>query len=419
VYRHETEVVSHDGYVHREDHEYFTEQPTELHEPETEYGVVGTDQATSGSTVNDNDISRMYQSESATVEDDQRYLEATVPDLNSGWETTRPVLPHVHVTSPLGPQGTELSAIDPVEETGLSGTSYLNRGTGDTPLVTRISLPRKESRDNWFGHSIDEDSQIPNKSSSVEISILGHPVGIKKNARSMPPLEEFTETLTYLKTHAATTSSQDAIVSVRRAINQCVDLAVVKEDPAARALFCEAIEAVSFSEGSIREAAKEAVSVLVECLEESSIIGDTDEDRTTATAALGALWNLTFTARDEGNDLDLLNSTKKAMLSFPHDEEVQTNASGLLINLAADRQGQRHVLNLGLVDALVSAVQLHDDNPNLVEHACQLLAMISARKDLREQLPAKYYNIVIDVAAKFDDPSVTRWCNWLKSLTKA
>ena len=433
VYQQETDIVYNEGFTHAEQHEYFTDQPTELEDQqfdrEDDFGVASTDQATAGSTVNENDISRLYASESTTT-DDQRLLEATVPDLGgtSEWQTTRPVLPPVRVTSPmsrtpLGPQGTELSAIDPVEETGLSGYSYLNRGVGETPLVTQISIPRKESRDEWFGENAGEDQEERTtplqQTSSVEASLLGHPVaGGTKASTNLPPLLEFTETLTYLKSQTSPTS-QDAIISVQRVINQCVDLSIVKEDPTVRTLFCEAMEAVSFNEGPLRNAAKDAVNVLVECLEESSIVGESEEDRTTATAALGALWNLTFTnSSGDQLDVELIASTKRAMLSFPDDGDVQTNASGLLINLATDRQGQRQVLNLGCIDALVNSVKAHQDNVSLIEHTCQLLAMISARKDLRSQLPPKYSATVLDIASRIHDPSVQRWYNWLKSLNK-
>ncbi len=393
VYHHETEIVYvDDGRVHTEEHEFFTEQPTELTGFEhNEIPIVGTDEATAGSAETS----------------EKGYLEVTVPHLHGGdeWQTTRPVLPPVNLmSSPLGPHGTELSAIDPVEETGLSAT---------TPLVTQISLPRKESRDDWF---TDEPSSQVQKTPSVEISILGHPVGAQKSAKSLPPLEEFTATLEYLRAQDSNSSSH-ALVSVRRAITQCVDLGIVKDEPVARALFCEAMEAVSFNEGPLREAAMDAVGILMDCLDESSVLADTEEDRISASAALGALWNLTFTSKGEVSDSDILNAAKKAMLSFPHDEDVQVNASGLFVNLAADKHSQERVLNLGCMEALVAAVTTHPDNVSLVEHACQLMTMISARRDLRQQLPSAYREAVLEVAGTLDDPGVKRWCNWLKSLS--
>jgi hypothetical protein len=199
-----------------------------------------------------------------------------------------------------------------------------------------------------------------------------------------------------------------------------MDLAIVREDPINRRLFCEALEVASFSEGPLKEAAREAVSVLVECLDESSLAGEaTDDDRCTASSALGALWNLTF-SKDEAADLsaviEMLNSTKRAMLTFPDDPEIQGNAAGLLVNLAADRQGQRQLLNLGVIDTLIAAIKLHEDNSALLEHTCQLLSMIAARRDLKSQLPTEYVQTVIFYASKSDDPSVRRWANWLKNL---
>lgn len=406
--------------------QYFTEQPTELHEQPYEEEMIGTDEATAGSTTNDADVSRYYASEVAEPE-----LEATVPDLATDWHKTRPVLPPRSPRTPpsearLAQQGTEISAIDPIEETGLSGMSYLNRDSGETPLMTRHSLPRKESRDNWI---VSDDQRFSvDEVSSVEISILGHPTAggpatfpaKGKSSAALAPVVEFADTLVALKKDS-TSQGRHAVSTVGRVISQCVELDIVRKHPINRTLFCEAIEAVSFHEGPVRDAAKEAVNLLVECLEESSLVAEGEDDRSTASAALGALWNLTF-AKDEATDdgmIGLIGSTKKAMMMFPQDAEVQTNAAGLLVNLAADKHGQREVVNLGCVEALVAGVKAHPDKTILLEHACQILAMIAARKELRAQLPLKYTSAVLDIAGKHEDPSVKRWSNWLKSLTTA
>ena len=102
---------------------------------------------------------------------------------------------------------------------------------------------------------------------------------------------------------------------------------------------------------------------------------------------------------------------------FPTDADVQSNGSGLLVNLASDRMGQRQLLNMGCIDALVAAVKVHQDNNALIEHTCQLLSMIASRKDLKAQLPIGYCRSVVDIASRSDDGSVKRWGNWLKSLT--
>ena len=321
----------------------------------------------------------------------------------------------------LGLHATELSAIDPVDD---ASVSYVHQ----TPLLPQTSLPRKESRDDWF-----DQKESPNESpvqqeseaneSTVEISILGHPVtggpivfpSKGRRESHLEPVAELAETLAAIKDG----SSGDLVV-VRRAISQCVDLAIVRDDPVNRRLFCEALEVVSFAEGPLKEVAKEAVGVLVECLDESSAAGEAEDDRLTASAALGALWNLTFTnerSTDLAAIIEILTSARNAMLTFPSDAEIQGNAAGLLVNIATDRQGQRQLLNLGVIDALVAAVKIHTDNSALLEHTCQLLSMIAARKDLKAQLPPSYVSTVFEIANKSDDPSVRRWAGWLKNLT--
>lgn len=419
-YREEIEVVRQPTgeIVHQEHYQYFTEQPTELYtEPSREDDkqpspyLSATQPLLPGSQENSlSPRSRSPRLRSRSGSASQMPLSTPLSDVR------------------LATHPTELSAIDPVEETGLTTGSRLHMGT--TPLVTRAVLPRNDS--DWFQtqrrESEDDQTQSPrnpaSSSSHCEISILGHPVGrpivfpsSAEEKRSPPSAKaELTETLVSITEGAG---GEGSVVAIQRAISQAVDLAFVKEDPDSRALFCEAIEAVSFNEGPLREAAMEAVSVLVDCLEESVLAGgDAEVDRSTASSALGALWNLSFNGNGESTTIptvDLINSAKQAMLAFADDPVVQTNASGLLVNLASDRQGQREVLNMGCLEALVEAVSTHCNNVALLEHTCQLLAMIASRKDLRAQLPKEYCVQVLEIAYQCSDNSVTRWANWLRS----
>ena len=242
-------------------------------------------------------------------------------------------------------------------------------------------------------------------------------------SKGRPPAvrNQFLTTLSSIKSDGASSS----VLAVQTAINQCaVDVSIVREDPVNRALFCEAMEAVSFCDGPLRDAARDAVSVLVDCIDESSI-GDADDDklnRTATASALGALWNMSFTNSDSQpatsnqSTIDLITSTKKAMVMFPTDSAVQSNALGVLVNIATDRQGQRQLVNLGCIDAVVAAVKLHKSVDSIVENASQLLSMIGSRKDLRSQIPTGYYKAVAEIALKSSDGSVRRWGNWLQGL---
>ena len=422
TYREEIEVVRQatGEIVHQEHYQYFTEQPTELYtEPSRE----------------DNKQPSPYLSATQPLipasPDNSFSPRGRSPRLRSrsgGSASQFPLSTPVSDVR-LATHPTELSAIDPVEELGLTTSSRLHMGA--TPWVTRAMLPRSDS--DWFQtqrrESEDDQTHSPRNPASssrhCDISILGHPVGrpivfpssVEEKRSPLSAKAELTETLVSITEGAG---GEGSVVAIQRAISQAVDLAFVKEDPDSRALFCEAIEAVSFNEGPLREAAMEAVTVLVDCLEESVLAGgDAEVDRSTASSALGALWNLSF---NEGNGdsttvptVDLINSAKQAMLAFTDDPVVQTNASGLLVNLASDRQGQREVLNTGCLEALVEAVSTHSDNVALLEHTCQLLAMIASRKDLRAQLPKQYCVQVLPIADQCSDTSVRRWANWLRS----
>jgi len=323
-------------------------------------------------------------------------------------ETT---IPRQHSTSMIpvvsprqSPPGSELRAMATGRDTVFS--SSMDETRYDRPET--VILPKA---DEWFNEGQAQYvDQNPAGESGVETSILGHPVLPEEPTRG--PYDEFSAMLEGIKSGG----DQTSLVAVQTAIVNCLDL--VRENPVNKVLFCEAIEAVSFNDGPLREAAKEAVPVLVELLEESSL-GDAEDrlNKSTTSSALGALWNLTFKTSEEMSVVELISLAKRAMESFPDDGSVQSNGSGLLVNLAVDRNGQRNVLNLGCLDALVNAVQNHPDNDTLIEHTCQLLSMIASRKDLKPLLPKSHCRVVAEVAQTRTDPSVRRWGGWLKTLT--
>ena len=334
-------------------------------------------------------------------------------------ETVQPstddmMIPRQHSTSMIpvvsprqSPPGSELRAIATGVDTVFSNSMD---ETGEMRAET-VLLPRNsQEEEEWFNdqHQPQLDNPMSNNESGVETSFLGHPV-VAEQQRSF---DEFSAVLEGIKS----TGDQTSIVAVQTAIVNCLDL--VRENPTNRVLFCEAIEAVTFNDGPLREAARDAVPVLVDLLEESSL-GDMDDhiNVSTTSSALGALWNLTLKATEDMSVVELISLAKRAMESFPDDGAVQTNGSGLLVNLAVDRNGQRNLLNLGCLDALVAAVQKHPENDTLIEHTCQLLSMIASRKDLKTLLPKSQCKTVSDIAQSRSDPSVRRWGGWLKNLT--
>ena len=325
-------------------------------------------------------------------------------------------IPRQHSTSMIpvisprqSPPGSELRALATGHHESAFSSSMDETANDARPET--VLLPR---HDEWFHEGDGQqyaEHHAPVGESGVETSILGHPVPEESVGGQY---DEFSAILEGIKSGGDKTS----VLAVQTAIGNCLDL--VRENPVNRVLFCEAIEAVSFNEGPLREAAREAVPVLVELLEESSL-GDTDDiaNKSTTCSALGALWNLTFQASEEMSVVELISLAKRSMESFPDDGSVQSNGSGLLVNLAVDRSGQRNVLNLGCLDALVTAVQNHPENDTLIEHTCQLLSMIASRKDLKSLLPKSHCRTVVEVALSRNDPSVRRWAGWLKNLAGA
>ena len=326
-------------------------------------------------------------------------------------------IPRQHSTSMIpvisprqSPPGSELRAMASGHHESAFSSSMDETAADARPET--VILPNHH--DEWFPHEAEQShaqQNHPAGESGVETSILGHPVP-EEPIRGK--YDEFSAILEGIKSGG----DQTSVLAVQTAIGNCLEL--VRENPVNRVLFCEAIEAASFNEGSLREAARDAVPVLVELLEESSL-GDA-EDRTnilTTSSALGALWNLTFKPSEDISVVELITLAKRAMESFPEDGSVQMNGSGLLVNLAVDRNGRRNVLNLGCLDALVSAVHNHPENDTLIEHTCQLLSMIASRKDLKHSLPKSHCRTVSDIAQTRDDPSVRRWAGWLRNLTGA
>lgn len=262
--------------------------------------------------------------------------------------------------------------------------------------------------------AIDQVDQIAggfDEEVSPEISILGHPVGpphvFPSEGRTSLVGGTLYETLTSVKED----HSSDQVLAIKRVIAQCVDLSLIlKED---RAFFCETIEAVSFHEGPLRDAAQEAVTVLVDLLEN-------EEDPKTASSALGALWNLTSSSATDNifEDDQLVHVSRKTMLAFPESPDVQGNATGVLVNLSAaeDVSIKKKLLHLGCIEAIVSAVTRHSANSLVLEHACQLLSILAANRELKTHLNSEHIRTVLDIASKSRDPSVKRWTAWLAKL---
>ena len=351
------------------------------------------------------DATELYAPHQAEPYPDE--LSQPTVETHGTYQTDDMVIPRQHSTSMIpvisprqSPPGSELRAIAASGDAGFSSSM-------DEPeevIAETVLLPQSlDERDEWFHEN--QHAEAPGES-GVEISILGHPVNENRQ------FDEFSAVLEGIKSSGDHTS----LVAVQNAISNCLDL--VRENPINRVLFCEAIEAVSFNDGPLREAARDAVPVLVELLEESGLGEfERNHNKCTTSAALGALWNLTFKTSEDMSIVELISLAKRAMETFPDDASVQCNGSGLLVNLAVDRNGQRNVLNLGCLEALVNAVQNHPDNDTLIEHTCQLLSMIASRKDLKPLLPKSFCKIVSDIAQTRTDPSVLRWGGWLRNLT--
>ena len=346
------------------------EQEADLLDPQTDQvDVASTDQATYGSE--EGPVQYEVGLEEPTV-----FLEETVPQLPA----TRIDLPHHELGSP--------------------SSNFASLQTPRTGLRVEIS-------------SID----APMNETSPEISILGHPVGPRHTFPSegrtsiVNALAEFSDTLSSLAKQERKSCDEENVLAIRRVISQCGALEIVKEDPKNRALFCRTLEALSFSEGPLREASLEAVSLLVECLQITE-----EEDCGTAEAALGALYNLSFSSPEDDIPEDVVLQT---MVCYPDNVQVQSNACGLLVNLAsADAEIFTKTFDIsGCVDALVAAVERHSSNNIVVEHACQLLAVMAARIDGRERLKNKQeIEKIVLIASKSGDASVRRWAGWLHSL---
>ena len=329
------------------------------------------------------DLTQGASKESITPElNEPRVRVGSIGNLSSirGGQTPR--------TSPLD-SDTRLSRIETLEDPGLTVVSGVSR-------VNSLAAPA----DNWFAGE-----------NEAEISILGHPteagpVYFPSKGRYTNNVEENAE----FETHVDTLGATSSVLEVRSALAHC--MVAVSGHPANRALFCQAAEAASFSQGPMRDAAQEATSVLLSCLNDSSLdLEDEALNRTATIAALGALWNMSSSGE---STLEVIKAAKKAMVMFPADPDVQTNALGVLVSLAADRSAQRQIINLGCLDCVIAAVRAHPDTDSVVEHACQILAMFA--KDLRAQVPPGYCRLAAETAARSQDPGVRRWGEWLSSL---
>lgn len=220
----------------------------------------------------------------------------------------------------------------------------------------------------------------------ADISILGHPSDL--GPVSFP-------------SHGRTSSSSLDVLrtgdtlAVRSFISE--SLATV-DDFKDRALFCQVVEAASFTNPSLRDSADEAVSVLLSCID--------SEDQTTTASALGAIWNLSSdVSADKGQ---LVQSARQAMTLFPLDSAVQKNALGVLVSLMTDRELEPQIA--ACIDCVLAAVRTHKTEQSIIEHACQLMAMIR-HKSL---IPTSYYKFVADTACEHADPAVRRWGTLLR-----
>jgi hypothetical protein len=342
--------------------------------------------------------------------------------------TTPP--PYIPVDSSLQKHPTPIYDPTPIQPVARLDQTEDPSGFADLSVINRLGSGALQSRNSlemsgWFAeqpvhethqettythhthtetYSGETEATTYSETTRVDISILGHPL-------PEGPLT-FPSTGRINVNDLIRSSSAEQL---QRAISDCA--LVVRNDPSNRALFCEAMEEVTFAEGRMRQTAAEAVPILVSCLEESLEYEDDPErsllNRSSVASAIGALWNL----HDEEVGLsteNIISVAKRAMDAFPNDAQVQCNSVGLLIQITANAPSG--VVSQGCLSSLVAAVEAHPNNDELLEQVCQVLAMIAARKDLKDQLPLQYCRTVADIAHGTSDPAVTRWVNWLERL---
>ena len=202
---------------------------------------------------------------------------------------------------------------------------------------------------------------------------------------------------------------------VNRLIAHAITLDIAREDPVTRTSFCEAIELVTFRNKFAGQEFINAMEVMLDCLTQACTLPDSDEDRKTAVVSLGALWNLTFTEEQPVDVAKLATCARNAMDTFSYDSVALINATGLLVNLVCMEQGRYEILNLGLPDIVLSAINTHPADPQLLEHACQLFAILSSNES-RSKLSPTTCASAIKASELSADRSVLRWHRLLKRM---
>jgi hypothetical protein len=255
----------------------------------------------------------------------------------------------------------------------------------------------------------DETIQMDQRHDEAEIEIENNDNYTSGAHPFEDPAAEFIELLDALGYHS------DLSV-INRVISHAIALDIAREDPITRTFFCEAIELVTFRTKFSGQLFTDMVNVLLDCLTQACTSPDSDEDRKTAAASLGALWNLTFSEDQPFGVVKLATCARRAMETFAYDNVSLINATGLLVNIVCTKEGRNEFFNLGIHETVIRAISSHHSDSELLGHVCQIFAILSYSDDSRSKVPQESCASIIKASELCDDQSIHPWKGLLKRI---
>jgi len=182
---------------------------------------------------------------------------------------------------------------------------------------------------------------------------------------------------------------------------------------------CKAVENLTFTDTENRQTIVQhgGIEAILAAMDRHA-----DEGETLQRPAMDALWNLTFDddAVDHVTDTGL-EQIIKSMRQHPDVPELQGSACAVFLNLAVREHNRTKIIQHGCLELMVSAMQGHAQNEDVLEQGCQALYMLAYHQNLRPFVVAAKGHTAAALAASLKTGSggAQKWGRWLEEVLQA
>ena len=142
----------------------------------------------------------------------------------------------------------------------------------------------------------------------------------------------------------------------------------------------------------------------------------TSPDSSIVAAAAGALWNVSFEPMTSAEVSSLPGVLIRCMNVHASSTTVVECAIGVLTNLAVVNSNREELLNAGVAEAVVTAVQRHWSCVPVMAQACQLLCLLAGQG--RQRLSVLGINGLAVELGNHPSKDIQQWSGILSSILK-